>query len=348
MKSLAKSIEEDLQPVYLVLSEAAPLRDRALEQVVRAVEPMMGAPAFNHSRFRASDANADEAFSAARMVPVMGERRLVEVRDLQEGSKPFFQAMLGYLENPSPDAVVIIVGTKFPKVEKGGSNWSVRIKRAMKNAERGMFLQLEPRELPPATFAMQTAEKLNKTLKRPDAKRLVELVGSDLGRIEQEVGKLATYVGEEPAIRASDIDEATASLAEAVVRDLTTGLVARDANQTLAAAQRLQDGGDDPRKLLGLILWQMRELLHAAEMLRQGASDTKVTQATRIRSDVFRRIRPTLASGFPHGADLLRRIATANRQMNSHRANPDRLLEGLLLEMLNGQLRRPPAVPRPR
>ena len=57
-----------------------------------------------------------------------------------------------------------------------------------------------------------------------------------------------------------------------------------------------------------------------------------------------------MSSIIPHTQTCERhlRIATANRHMNSHRAGADRILEGLVLEMLDGKLRRPPPVPRPR
>ncbi|MEZ4241349.1 MAG: hypothetical protein R3F59_35375 [Myxococcota bacterium] len=98
-----------------------------------------------------------------------------------------------------------------------------------------------------------------------------------------------------------------------------------------------------------MVVWQMRELLRAAELVAAGANDKQVTSRVRIRWDLLRKVRPMVASGgFPQPAELLRRLATANRQMNSHKAGSARILEGLVLEMLDGKLRRPPPVPRPR
>ena len=55
-------------------------------------------------------------------------------------------------------------------------------------------------------------------------------------------------------------------VAEAVIWDLTAGLAARDPELALDALHRLQDSGDDARKLLGMIAWQMREILRVAEL----------------------------------------------------------------------------------
>ncbi len=80
-----------------------------------------------------------------------------------------------------------------------------------------------------------------------------------------------------------------------------------------------------------------------------GADDRAINGRLRTRWDLLKRLRPMIEQGrFPEPADLLRRIATTNRQMNSHRAGDERVLEGLVLELLEGRLRRPPPVPRPR
>ncbi len=348
LKALERKLQEKVEPVYIVLGEATPLVDRALGLITAQVLPQVAAPAFNHGRFRASEPEAPSAITAARTLPMMGTMRLVEVRNLGEGTAAFFTAFVDYLADPSRDTVFVASGRRFPKVEKGGSNWGARVKAALKKSGRGELLQIGDREMAPAAFAIEAAEALGKTLSRPHAQLLVATIGPDLGRLEQEVSKLASFVGEARAIDASAIEQASALVAEAAVWDLTAGLAARDTAQTLAALHRLQEGGDDARKLLGLITWQMRELLRASELVRSGAADAEVTRAVRLRSDVFRKLKPQLRSGFPAAADMLRRIATANRHMNSHRAGADRLLDGLVLEVLGGALRRPPPVPRPR
>ncbi|MEQ1505031.1 MAG: DNA polymerase III subunit delta, partial [Myxococcota bacterium] len=272
--------------------------------------------------------------------------RLVELRDLDQAPTEVFEALVAYCGSPSPGSVLVAVGVGFPKVEKGGSNWAARVKSAIKG--KGLIVTFGADAVPAGRFAIDVAARAGKTLTAGDAERLVAVVGGDLGRIEQEVGKLCTFVGDAPTIDAAAIDAAGSVVAEAVIWDLTAALAARDPAVALESLYRLQESGEDARKLLGMILWQMRELLRVAELVARGVSDRDITARVRIRFDLLRKVRPTMANGFPHAADLLRRLATANRQMNSHRAGADRILEGLVLEMLDGRLHRPPPVPRPR
>lgn len=346
LTELEQALAAGIERSYVVVGDASPLVERARLAIEAAVAPRIGPPAFNLNRYRASDPDAIRAFVAARTLPMMAAVRLVELRDLQEGTPDLFAAMVDYLKAPSPETVLLAVGSGFPKVERGGNNWAVRVKAALKGT--GRLVTLSSDAMPPTRFVADVARRLGKTLSDADATRLVDAVGGDFGRLEQEVHKLASYVGDAPAIDADAIVAATAVVAEAVIWDLTAGLAARDADLALGALYRLQAGGDDARKLLGMIVWQMRELLRASELVAKGLNDRDVLAQVKMRWDLMKKVRPVLERGFPDAADLLRRLATANRHMNSHRAGAERILEGLVLEMLVGKIRRPPAVPRPR
>lgn len=346
VSELEATTAKGAERVYLLMGDAVPLVERARASIEAAVKSRLGPAAFNHGRYRASEPGAVQAFTTARTLPMMADLRLVELRDLQEASAEVFEAFVEYLKDPSPSTVFVAVGTTFPKVEKGGSNWGARVKAAIKG--KGTVVTLTSEAASPARFAIEVATGVGKILSPENADRLVAVVGGDLGRIQQEVAKLAVFVGDAPTIDEAAISAAGSMVAEAVVWDLTAGLAARDVGLALDSLHRLQEQGDDPRKLLGMIVWQFREILRVAELAGNGASDREITSQVRIRWDLLKKIRPMLDKGFPDAPDLLRRLATANRQMNSHRAGAERILEGLVLEMLDGRLRRPPPVPRAR
>ncbi|MEN0062456.1 MAG: DNA polymerase III subunit delta [Myxococcota bacterium] len=343
LSKLRESLSKNVHPVYVLIDDARPLVDQAIASIHEAVLPNLGAPAFNHSRYRASEPNAADAFITAQTLPVMASMRLVEVLGFEEASRNFVEGLLAYLESPSDMTVLVVAGARYPKVEK--LNPSIRITKALKAAKLPSPLKFNS---PPATFVIERAKAQGKTIDRNSAKALVEAVGKDLGQLEAEVDKLVTYVGEAEAITAEAMAEATSVTAAADNWELTAALAARDVEGTLSTLHRLQNDGVDARPLLGLIAWQMRQLAMVREALLAGKNDRAITEQFRIRRDVYRKVKPYLLDSFPDGAELLRRIATANRQMNSHRAGADRLLEGLVLEMLTGRLRRPPDVPRPR
>lgn len=335
-----------LARTYLVLGEALPLVDRAVAKIFAAAKPHLGPVAFNHGRYRATDAEAVRVFEAARTLPMMGALRLVELRDLQEAPAPVWEGLLAWLAAPASTGVLLAVGTGFPKVEKGGSNWAGRVKAALGD---GVMVALGTSDVAPVPFVIDTARALGKELDFRDAERLVALVGAELGRLHQEVEKLADYVGTSPVIDAAAIDAATSLLAEAEIWDLTGAIARRDVDRALGALHRLLDAGEEAHRLFAMIGWQVRELVKAADLLRAGAPDKEITTRTRVRWEVLRDLKPRVAKGeFPASAEVLRRLATANRHMNGHRAGSQRVVEGLVLELVTGRLRRPPALPAPK
>jgi DNA polymerase-3 subunit delta len=264
---------------------------------------------------------------------MMGPRRLVLVKDLHLGDDAFFEAAAAYAEAPVPEAVVVLSGEGFPKVKKGSKDWRQRLKKAL--GRGGLWLELSTKNIRADQYACQVADELGKELSLADGRLLVEVLGDDLARIRQEVEKLSIYVGDAPAITADAIHEATAALAEAAIWDLTAALAAGDADAAIATLHRLQEGGDDPRRLLSMVAWQARDLCRIHARLKAGQSDSAIRSQVRIRPDVFRAAKARMAKhGFPHPGVLMGRLAQANLEMNSHRAGADRILERLVLDLV--------------
>lgn len=333
LSALERSLREDgVLPVYVLMGDAVPLREEAAQRLVSEILPTIGPPAFNQSSFRLPQDDAAAALSAVRTLPMMSDRRLVVVRDLHEAPDLFFSGLVELLGQDQSHCVLVCVGDRFPKVVKGGSNWAVRVRKAIEG--KGLLLSFDSKNASPVRYAVEQAERLGKRLGRREAELLVELTGAELARVQKEVEKLVSYVGEADVITAADVHAACSLLAEAVIWDLTAGMATQDAEQALGALHRLVEAGDDPRRLLAMVVWQARELLKMAELARSGATDAEIRKTVRMRPDVYAKVRARVGRGFPGAAEMLRRLASAHRDMNGHRAGDRRILEGLVLEML--------------
>ncbi|MCB9678403.1 MAG: DNA polymerase III subunit delta [Alphaproteobacteria bacterium] len=328
--NLESTFRPQPRPAYLLVHESGPTRDGATAAVIDATRPHVGLEAFNHSTFRAGE-NGIDAVVTARTLPMMAGRRLVVVRDLEEGDDRFFAALVEYLEDPSPSTTLILNGSKFPKVVKGGKAWSAVVKKAV--AAVGWVLDAKKSE-DPVQFVVERAARLGKRMDARTANVLVEIVGRKLGPLEQEVDKLASFVGEAAEITSDDITTACSMVAEAVIFDLTTALVARDRNATLAALQHLASEGNDPRYVLAMVTWKMRSVALAAEAMQAGASDGNIAKAAGLRFDEVRRIKPVILAGVDEADAMMGRLAKANLDMNSHRAGDQRILERLVVDWL--------------
>ena len=318
----------------MFLGDAPLLVGRAVSMVVETVLPQCGLTAFNHSTFRGSDGVALKAIAAARTLPMMADRRLVVLLEVEAANERELEALLEYASKPSSSSVLVIAGSKFGPIKKGETNWGIRIQNGVK--KRGLLLKMDNASVSPTSFVQEQAKRLEKKLDRLDAELLVELVGNDLAVLSQEVEKLALFVGDEEAISSADIHRVCSLLAEAVIWDLTAGLAARDLDLALQSLHRLIDEGNHPRMLLGSIAWRMRTLLQMSELVQRGASDDVIRQVAKMRWDLFRRVRQLLGKQALRADVVMNSLARANRAMNSHRAGDRRILESLVIELCQG------------
>jgi len=322
---------EPLKAVYLFMGDATLLVNRAAKQVEAAGLARCGLPAFNHSTSRCSDTNAAAALTTARTVPMMADLRVVVLRDLEQGDATLLEAVLEYIKDPSPSTVFIATGGKFPRTAKGGTNWQTRLQNAAKKS--GVLQKFALKDVSPAAFVRDHARSLGKGLARGVPQLLVEIVGADLGRLASELDKVALYVDERSEITCADVTEVCSMVAEAVVWDLTTGLASGNSNLALGALYRLLEEDPTPHRPMGLIAWQLRQVLQIAERVRAGASPREIRSSVRMNPRSLDTILRAVGPDFPGSEQIMERLAIANRLMNSHPAGGRRILETLVVDL---------------
>ena len=114
--------------------------------------------------------------------------------------------------------------------------------------------------------------EFGKTLPRDAAALMHELAGDDLGLLEQELAKLASYVGGRSTIEADDVrtlvggwrTETTWAIAGAVRRGKT--------GEALDLLDNLLNAGESAHKISAGLTFVFRRLAQAVERVREGAS----------------------------------------------------------------------------
>jgi DNA polymerase-3 subunit delta len=327
----AALIDGELRPVWAFMGAEPMLVDRAAQAAVARVQPLCEPASFNVLRVSVGDGDPGHAVSAARTLPMMAERRLVVIRGIEAGNEAFFVGLLDYLSAPNPSTTLVLTAGGFPKVEKGGKDWGQRLTKALGPESLCRF---DERDASPVGFVLEACAALGNPIAQQDAALLVEVAGTSLMRLEREVDKLHLLVEPGAPLTSAVILEAAAQVAEAVVWDLTTGIAVRDPDRALAALHRLLAEGEAPHKLLGLVLWQLRSVLRAAELIRAGRSDWDVRNETRVRDDVLRAVKAEVSQQPLGAAAILTRVARAARTMNRARAGDDLTLEALVLDLV--------------
>jgi DNA polymerase-3 subunit delta len=128
----------------------------------------------------------------------------------------------------------------------------------------------------PAAFKLPTwcvdwcASFLNKTLANAAAALLVELVGSDLGLLDQELRKLATFVGTRRTIETSDVDQLVGQQRAENTFKIFDAIGQGNAREALVIVGRLFDQGEDAFRLAGAFTWQLRRVAQTHRLMQSG------------------------------------------------------------------------------
>jgi DNA polymerase-3 subunit delta len=114
------------------------------------------------------------------------------------------------------------------------------------------------------------SSRYGKPLSPQAAKWLVDLVGSEMGLLDQEMAKLAVYVGSAPKIDTRDVDQLVGRSRAENTWQIFDLIGAGKVGEALTFLDRLLDQGEDPIALLGAFSWRLRQLAAATRLSAQG------------------------------------------------------------------------------
>ncbi|SDR66069.1 DNA polymerase III subunit delta [Gramella sp. MAR_2010_147] len=182
----ARQIVNDIQkgnikPIYFLMGEEPYYIDRISDFIEENVlsEEERG---FNQMLIYGRDTNIDEIVSNAKRYPMMAERQVVIVKEAQDLSRTI-EKLVDYAENPQP-TTVLVVCYKYKKIDK---------RKKLYKAVNKTGVIFEGKRL----YENQVGDWITRNLKSrgysisPKASQmLVEFLGTDLGKIDNELEKL--------------------------------------------------------------------------------------------------------------------------------------------------------------
>jgi DNA polymerase III subunit delta len=121
-----------------------------------------------------------------------------------------------------------------------------------------------------------------KQLSAPAASHLVDLIGPDMGLLDQEILKLAIYVGAKPRIDVNDVDRLVGHSRGENIWHIFDAIAEGRNAEALAMLGRLFDQGEEPMRLMGAFGSQMRKLARAARLSAQGKRIGEAMEAVGI------------------------------------------------------------------
>lgn len=319
----------DKQPIGPAVALFGPERFLKREALQVLSKLVLGDEADELALTRLPGANADlrTVVDTLLSVSMWSPKQLVVVEDADDFVSEYREGLEKYLDRPAKKSVLVL----------DVKSWPSNTRLAKKVASIG--LPIDCASLKGAELTGWLGElargRYGKKLDRQAAQTMVDLAGTDLGLLDQELAKLATYVGDAPTIDVAAVEklvggwktETTWKMLDAV-RDGQFGIA-------MELLDKLLVSGEHPLKLLGGINFVFRPVAKATELSRQGIPLGEALTQAGVKPFTIQPVTAYLKRiGRPTAEKLGRYLLQADMDLKGASALPDRaIVERLLLQL---------------
>ncbi len=261
---LSKSRKGPPQPVYVLTGDEEFLKRQAREALSKY---LLGDadPSFALSSYAGDQANWSTVLGELLTLPFLAPRRVVVI----EQADPFVSEHRQQLEKYFAKAAagVLILDVR---------SWPANTKLAKAIPDQATIACKAPKPTQLPGWCIERAElEYAKNLAQAAAQNLVEFIEPSLGLLDQELAKLAVYVGDRKSITADDVDVLVGRSRNAETFKIFEEIGKDNTGEALAILQRLLADGAEPIQILAAFSWQLRRLAKAGRLVSNGLSPTQ-------------------------------------------------------------------------
>jgi DNA polymerase III subunit delta len=215
------------KPVYWLEGDEEYFIDKAVSYAEQHILSESEA-AFNLTVFYGRDTTWPDVINACRRYPMFAERQVVLLKEAQQMRD--IEKLEPYIDNPL-GSTIFVVSYKDKKVDG-------RTKFAKLLKEKGVFVstkKMYDNQVPEWTQELLRAKGL--TISPKGLALLVDHIGNDLTRIENEIVKISVNLGKRKTISEDDIEEFVGISKEFNVFELQSAIARKDLPAAIRIAQ---------------------------------------------------------------------------------------------------------------
>jgi DNA polymerase-3 subunit delta len=256
--------------VYLLLGDDE-------ERKARGVEKLRGNRVAEV--YDAAETSPETVVSALNTYSLFGEGPFVVVRNLDAWNAAQKTKSLAYLNNPSPEADLVMLGAKLGAREK--------LLASVKKAGEVHDLK-QPTGKALARWSIGYAKKQGLELPEDVAEELVARCSDDKAKVSREAEKLALYA--EGAATMENVEALCPPDLQSNIFQFVDALGAGYRGWALHLLEALLGTGEPPLRILYMIRRQFRLLARARSLLEAGAPRPEVASTLKVPPFVARKL----------------------------------------------------------
>jgi DNA polymerase-3 subunit delta len=257
--------------VYLLLGDDDERKARGVEKLRRGREV---------ESYDASETTPEAVVSACNSYSLFGEGSFVLVRNLDAWNAAQKAVIVAYLENPAPEADLVLVGKKLGARER-------LLAAVKKSGEVHTFEQPTGKAL--VRWVIGRARELGLDLPEDVAGAMIARCSGDKQRLVNEAQKLALYVAGRPATE-EDVEALFPPDVQSNIFAFVDALAAGDQASALELLEELISSGEPPLRVTFMVRRQFRLVARARALFARGVSQGDVARELKVPPFVARKL----------------------------------------------------------
>jgi len=286
---------------------------------------------FNLETFEANSSSVNDWISATQTLSFMGGTKVVIVKNLHEVtvSPKECDSLLDYAKDPLPETCLILTADKADRKRKLFKSLTKHIGAVSCGA---------PSEAALIAWIKKRAEALGYNLSPDAARQMVEKTGPKPGILAVELEKLMTYAGQDRSISDKEVLAVVGDIKQENPFALTEALKTKNAGQALKLLHNQLGHGEEPLKILGTIVWQLRIIWEVKNYQSQKLPPAKIAQEMGAKPFMVEKaLQHTRNFSQPELIRSFKSLAQADRELKSSGQPPQGVLESLILNLCAGK-----------
>ncbi|MBW1708508.1 MAG: DNA polymerase III subunit delta [Deltaproteobacteria bacterium] len=278
LASLEKDLDsQNLKPVYLFYGQETFLKERFTNRIIGMVDERLFE--FNFENLLAEENQVSDILESAQSMPFVTPPRVIAVRGVDRYTAEDLSLLSEYIVDPNESACLVLIADK--------PDFRLGIFKKLK--KMGLAVSFDPpkgRDL--VTWVKKSGASRDYKITTNAARVLIELIGTDLTSLDNELEKVCLYAGSKNEIGEKEVRAAARVSQTASIFDLGDALGGQNQARALAALKDLIIS-DHPLSILAMIVRHFRLLFKTRMLLNEQASQAQAQRALGLPAYVTRK-----------------------------------------------------------